>query len=988
MIGRLTRFFFVFLGGLLLVWVLGIGPDGRLFGSRSKAQTPAGARATAATSPPVNPGDTSRPPPAAANDGGSGAEYTIRDGHIPVREVSPDNPDQTILKYDIIIGSSVGHISKRMLAQDVRIDIYDKAALATPRVKARVHGSNAELLFASPPDPQAGFRDVMAEAISLSGDVLVEYLGADGSVLTTLTTDHLDLNDTRFHAPGRAHIHQDGLDVEGEELTYDKALGTFALERNVEVRGSRFSLPGSAPAGDERVDSPERVITCKGRFLYTPDSPADGNAPAPEDLPADPVATFAGGLLSFDDGVRAEEGPSFIVCQHLEIVLARPAVQPAAEPIPGESTAAADPAPPAEELSVSRMVALGSPGRRAEMSDPRGRLLADQLRLNRQGDSQVVQLIGHPEILDAHLGQNGSGGVLAASCAHEMRFLPLTRAEVVARLGDDPGLTDLPEDADYQVLELREQSKLAVVDPDPTKSIDLASRDVDLLLTRRPQAAVANEDAGEDASENAEPTPAADPRPMELLLLLATGQASGQFEGGNFSGDRLQARPRAGTFGLEVTPDPRVKLTSVKDGVTTDISIGTPSGRLVYTPSDDPSGAVKVRFEGPTETVILRDGVLATTLHARDSVAFDIVSAAEDPISELEAVGAVTFDSPAQNASGHGERLTLKPGKADAYKVHLEGTLAHAEMREPGKSPRTIDAEVVDFDPATNELWAWRQVTAVLADLVKADRGGEPGTLRCEILHVVTLGADDAVEVTADHDIVFDDPTQNLHAIGDRLVYTSVLGLADLHGSPAIVSQLEDATAATGEPSVTVTGAHLLLYPDSGSLTCPERGSVTVVDAAATGGPTRIQARSEGPLVVRDDRVDLSIGVVITFEEKRRETRALWSDKATVLFTKEDAPKSDRSGSAHGSFDRLIATGRVHVTQLTPRPLVGEGEHLEWWISSAGQTMLLKGLEPRAWMEGLLSDRQMRYEADSFLLYAESDDFEAENGALVLSPGT
>ena len=142
-------------------------------------------------------------------------------------------------------------------------------------------------------------------------------------------------------------------------------------------------------------------------------------------------------------------------------------------------------------------------------------------------------------------------------------------------------------------------------------------------------------------------------------------------------------------------------------------------------------------------------------------------------------------------------------------------------------------------------------------------------------------------------------------------------------------------------------GVILHFSPDSGELDCPDNGEMVLTRGATeNAGETTVVARSVGPIAYRAEKLTLEQRVVVTFQEDGVERRALWCDTATVLFREDDGGDGASGGTSMAGLDKLIAVGRVHIEQSEPRPLIGEGQTLEWWVEGDDQVMLLKGLRP------------------------------------------
>ena len=251
----------------------------------------------------------------------------------------------------------------------------------------------------------------------------------------------------------------------------------------------------------------------------------------------------------------------------------------------------------------------------------------------------------------------------------------------------------------------------------------------------------------------------------------------------------------------------------------------------------------------------------------------------------------------------------------------------------------------------------------------------EPGTLTCDDLTVTLPSEDGSGEVVVDArgNVVFEDTAEGLVSKCSHLHYEQSLGRIELRGvedRPARVRRVSmDPTTedGSGETEVSIVGPVIYIDQETRQLDCPEDGRVVMVQPARVGSDgerkkdQRVVARSKGPVQFANDELTLRRRVVVTFEEDGEEAQALWCDLATVHFHSESGPTAPAvtSGStdALSGFDRIVAEGRVHMEQISPRELVGEGQRLEWWIEDGQRGMVWSGTRPQCWVTGLMSDK-------------------------------
>ena len=965
----LTRFMLVLGGGLILVWIFGIDSDEGLLGKRGGRVKVSEEEAAAAAKGPRDPG----------------SDVAVTGALIPVREELSDQPGVVVKKYTIRIGYTASGNSKRMHAEQVEVDIFNGKPLPDERRIARIHGDEALINFDSPPDASIGFKDSNINSMTLMKNVVVEYLDQDGVSLSELHSETLELSDERFYVAGHAVIIQEGLRVEGDELTYLKSDESFSLERNVRVEGTRFSLPSAdpaeeepgvdllGPAGEQGAAVPKR-ISCDGRFTFVPEEkpeevagaePVEVAKPQPEETQ---VAQLGGGLMTFRENVVGSQGDTELTCEKLEITLSSvPATEEGGK----------------NKLEVSHVLATGTVSNPATMTSPEGTMLGETVALVKTDAGQVITLEGEPRILDARMGANeaGEGGsIFSAGAKSQIRIRP-AKAPVAPPEGE-PAAAPAVEKI---VLELIDDAFLETESVGGGDDFRIESRKCDLTFARTPP----------DPSDPEAKTS------FEMLELVATG-------------------------------DPLVKMnTAAEDGTPTNVTIQSLRGDLVYTPAA-PGDETKAVFRGETELKVKENGEVTTELTSQRMLTILLGSGEEgggSGFSSLVAEGEVVLENRTQNVHGTGDKMTLFPAKDGGYRLQLAGTpgdRAVATAGVEGEDRKVISGLLIDFDPATGTLHAEGQapdqVEARFAGLdfasdfgtanEAAAAGGSQGLLRCDDLTVFSGEEGTPPVVDAIGNVSFDDPSRDISATCHRLYYEESLGVARLYGNdwePATLTRsvskkVAEPAAATDDPAaeaealaakttepprtVSISGPLLLLEQATGTLTCPANGIVTMLRPGQEGaGKTlKIAARSTGQIRYFKDRLVLHREVVIGFDEDGSEIRALWCDVATVFFS-DSTQEEDRApgiGTTTGGFDKIVADGRVHLEQIEPKELIAEGQKLVWIAGTDDEVMFLSGTNPQCWVVGLLGDKNVRDEADWFRLYRNSEEVQAENGRTVL----
>ncbi len=828
-----VRFALVLFGGVVLVWIFGVDADEGLLGKRKEriAVDDGGARTT------IPGAGTSRE-----------TDVALTDAVIPVREELEDQPGVLVQKYSIHIGRTESAGAKKMPAEKVRIDIYNKKPPPEERQIARVHGDVGTLYFATAPDAAAGFRDAAVHTMTLERNVLVEYLDEEGEVVTTMRSERLDLAESSFDVPDRARIEQVGMTIEGDGLHYDKSSGSFSLDRNVVVTGTRFGLPEAAAEDAREEDRPEDVtpsvktIRCKGRFSFVP-AEDDPDAPARGD--DEQLATLGGGLLTFREEVVGSQDDSELRCDELEITL---------EDVP--------PSTPGGKgtLEVTNVLAKGTPSSPAILTNPQGTLVGETLHLVETEDGQIVTLDGRPEIRDAAFGGDSGEGATTFDAGARSRIVVRPRPAPADEPA--PGGDDVATDSSARVLELRDDAFLETNSADAGKRFRIEGHAIDLEFGER---AVAAADPGAPPEKE-----------LRLERLVGTGDARGEFAGGTFRGDVVLAVPvtaEDGTsnFAVTVSPNPTVTIVepATESRPETRVTIESKDGTLTYTPPagpDDPTRAVFLAGAEPVDLRVEEGGRLTTTLLAHRSIEVDL-GAGEDALRALVATGDVSFRSVDQGVTGDGERLRLLPAGQGKRKFALTGAPATARLEDDAKGRREVMAPSIGFDPETGELLAEGGFEATVAGLAIAGDDGPmggaagdaaPGQLSGRRMRLTTRKSDGSTLLHATGDVRFEEPERDLVATSDRLDYDEATGLAELRSdgdTPASVTRSSPAQDGAPPETVGVTGPLILLAQETGTLTCPDRGVVTLLRPAHAGqSEIRVVARSRGPVRYRSAR--------------------------------------------------------------------------------------------------------------------------------------
>ena len=920
----LIRFSFVLVGGVILVWIFGVDSDEGLLGTKNERVKVSEEEARQAAKGRRNPD----------------SDVAVSGALIPVREELSDRPGVSVRKYTVRIGYTASGASRKMHAEDVSVDIYNKKTPPEELLIARVHGDEAWINFQSAPDAANGFKDAEIDSMTLMQNVVVEYLNADGDSVSELHSETLDLSDQRFYVEGRAVITQEGMRVEGDGLTYLKDGGSFTLERNVKVEGTKFGLPATDSKDELGVVAPGAVsdavatfktITCDGKFTFVPEEePAVGTGDESEP-DFGQMAKLGGGLLTFRDNVVASQDESSVACDQLEITLkSLPPAEPGGK----------------KKLQVTHVVATGSPTRKATMTDPKGTLMGETVTLVETEAGQVITLNGEPRIKDAHMGDT----VFSAGARDQIRFRPV-KVEGV--------------EADTILLELIENAYLQTEGGAEGGDFRIEGKKFDLEFAKLPAEPGAAESGASQGS-------------LDLRQLLATGSPQVLMNSVSKDGVATLVTIRSLSGDLVYTPP------KSKDEQTQAVF----NGATLLTVAE--AAQVTTTLKSSDRLTILMDspgtegGGGPSSLVAEGTVDF------ENSAQHVRGTGEKMTLFP----SGDGKYRLSLAGTPD----HL----ASATKGGPDEEAKVISGLQIDFDPETGALVAERQVEARLAGLDFASGFGSGKTpedpadsqavLRCEKLTVRPEGEDGTAVIEAEGSVVFDDPDQAIRANCYRLYYKETEGLARLFGNdlrPATLTRYAPGQQTDGPPQeVSISGPLLLLEKATGRLTCAERGTVVLLRPAAdeNGKAQKIAGRSRGPIRYFEDRLVLHQEVVIAFEEDQTETRAVWCDVATVFFSEKQADPERASGnnSTAGGLDRIEAVGRVHLEQSAPKDLMGEGQKLVWILGSNDEVMTLSGTNPQCWVVGLLGDKNVRDEADWFRLDMKSNEVLAENGRTVL----
>ncbi len=1034
---RWLRFVLLLAVGLIAVWVLGVRSGETFFGRKPDRVK-------------VDPEEARR---VRESEGPSDVDVALTGAMIPIREELPDQPGVLVLKYAIHIGHSASGGSKRMPAQTVVVDIYNKKPPPEERILARASGDEALIEFDSPPDPKSGFRDTLIESMTFTKNTRVDYLDEAGEPATTMTCDELQVTEERFRVPGHAVITQEGLKVEGDVLSYEKATGAFEFERNVKVEGTRFALPETgmaeekpaaeetpAAAGAPPAEQTPTTVSCGGRFSYVPAAEEEGGAGLPGD---EAFGKVKGGLITFRENVTGTQDQSTLLCEELEITLESVKKPERAQPAEQQEERKDD-----EGLEVTRVIARGTPGRPALLKDPQGTLEGETLTMVKTEAGQVVTLLGEPRIHDATFGgpkpaegaatppeegavappegaapEEGAtepaAGAPAPPESRALTFSAGARRQIQLRpVASAPGEAPPPEGAPKTrkvLLELEDTAFLETKSDTPENDFRIEGHRLHL-----------------DVLQSEKETPEGKTTDMRLERLLATGAARGLFSGGVFTGDQVEAFPRAGStdssqFEIHVSPNPDVLLVSKLEGEAAGerrVHIRSDQGELTYVPAAAGEEQTQAVFTGPTLLTVEEAGQLTTTLNSETRVTVVLDTAAEkggDALSSMVAEGNVSFENVPQGVTGTGERLTLLPTEAGRYRFRLSGSaerpaVAHAAVE--GEASRDVAALDIDFDPDSGRLSAKGRVEArgtglalgaeMGPALAEAEETAEPSVLKCEDLQVFSDESGGSV-VEARTAVRFEDPSRRLSATADQLFYEETAGKARLLGreyEPAFVTRGGEPSADGRPPrTVSIGGPEVLLDQASNTLTCERNGAVRLVLPEFKKEKEQcINGRSAGPLRYFQDRLVLQEDVVVGFANDGTETRALWCDLATVLFATQEPEAGAEEGAAAGEtagavaegaaplpgsaredsgFDRLIAEGRVHLEEVAPREMIGEGQRLEWIMDEADEVLILSGTNPQCWIVGLLGDKDFRDEADWFRLHRNSNEVQAENGRTV-----
>lgn len=982
---RILRLSILLVGGVTLVWLFGVDHGESLLSGAKKRQGAATNEVAKAESR----ADTPNVEKEILVTENADSQMALRDAHIPVRESLKDRPDVKVKKYEITIGRSETGLSRRILADDVTVEIFNKKIDPESKRLARVQGKRAEIEFRDVPDPKS-FRDAMLLGMTLSQQVVVEYLNDSGKTIAKLECESLHLGDAEIKGPGPCTITMEGLTITGTDLTLDRSNGSLRLERDVMFRGTNFQLPSrsavveSTPDPQENAAPPvERTIACSGPYTFVP-SKQENEATTPQ-VGDDLSATIKGGVMTFRQNVLATEGDaSKLTSDDLEVVLKSKDAETgeAKTTQPTESEAGSN-------LRISRFFARGSATMPARLVNAQGTFVAETLLLEQKESGQWITLQGQPKVIDAAFGGGEPGAEKStsrfdASAARQLRIRP---ADLVAK--SDPATAK--DDRKFTVVELDGQAHLERKSENPDEAFGLDAERIELnVSSSRPEGATKAVTKLED--------------------LIATGSAKGTLPQGTFLGDVIKLVPKQSApgsdpqFEVDISPNPSVDLTMADETVKRRIHVTTPkNGRLLFTPSTSKDEAAVARFTGKTKIEIFENDAVGSTLDANEFISIRFQSqAAGGAIEDMHAKGQVVFNSPTQGFAGRADELTMTPKEGTKGTFDLLGNPAVATVTEKDQSQRTIRGRHIRIDPDRGTLRAEDSVSADLGDLAISQPNQAPtakktkpgnAVLHCQILEVAKDEATQATIVTANGAVVIDDTTNGLHAESQSLRYEETIGKIHLFGTiedPAILTRRVASSTPNVEPtSVEIKGPDLSLDSKTSNLFCERNGSIRLIQPSAAGaGRSTVNASCVGPIRYGEDRLHLTEDVVFRFEEGGEEVRSLWSDRATISFIPE-AERSKQDATAKSSapgIEEMFAEGRVHLIQTAPRPLEAEGQSLSWKIVDGIGTMLLVGSSPKCWVKGLSENKNLRYEADSFSMKDGSQEFTADNGRFVYDP--
>jgi hypothetical protein len=910
-------------------------------------------------------------------------DLAVGNARIPVREALADNPDVRVLKYLISIDSSDGTSGRRVRARGVRVEIFNKKPDPESKVVAIISGSNAEMEFRDPPDPKTGFRDTVLLTMTLRDKNRVEYLDEEtGARVALLENDELHLDDHQISGAGVARIEMEGLVAIGTDLSFDRQTSALTLQRDVQIRGTNFSLSAGDPtkggatsdAGSEKPPE-EKTIACDGRFSFLPRARDESQPTGQSDNMS---AMLSGATMKFHENVVASQGTaSRLDCSELEIVLS--------ESEPESATTSERPARSAP--SISRFFALGSASRPCRLADAMGTFIAESLLQEEKPNGSWITLNGSPRVENAGFGGGDAADPSSArqrfdaAASHQIRFRPVEPNQ-------DATAAPTPDGATIKrfLVEIDGDATITAKGASPDENVRLDAAKIDMHLSAAPASA----EGGAVAHG--------------LDRLVARGNASGQLSKGSFHGEEISLIPDAASgakdaYRLEIRPNPRVSFSiepSSPDGVRQTALFDTPAGEFAWIPASGPTPA-NGRFSGPTTVRLTENEIETLVLRAANSIELALTEKdGKQSVSALDAAGNVTFDDTKSGASGRGDQMTLLPQENGQSKVRLRGSPAHALLKADDGTAREIDASTIEFDPADQTLAARDSVSVKLdalgLDARKSTTPNEPSMPARLSCHELDVRKDDAGRTVVDArgQVVIDDPANHSNARAESFTFVEGSGQIVLVGSSSSLATLTRQFSATTSDSpnyVTITGPNLEIDSVSKLLVCPRAGEIELVRPLAVGASTtRIRATSSGPIRYAASQLDLASDVVFRFDEDGSEVRSLWCDRAKILFDNASTPAASPPAQTSSGFKELVAEGRVRLDQVAPRPMVAEGHLLRSFLVDGKQTLHLRGSSPPCWIRGLSENEHLRYEADSFVVVMDSNDFTAENGRLVFEP--
>lgn len=965
MLNRRSVRFVLLLSGVLGVFVVVLlVQEQSIFGRRRRFSPPADANAS-----------TSSPLSSSADRSGSGSSSLAVQGARVIAMETLEETGEKVKKYSIVIGETIGAVSKRTRARHVEVQIFNKKPAPEERVVAIIRGDEAAITFVEAPDVAGGFSGSEIEALVLQSNVVVDYLDEAGERAAKLTTDEMQIDGLTMntYVPRRAFIDQEGMHIEGDGLRYSKARGgSFSFERNVVVEGSAFRLPSSDPTANEdaAADAVLRRITCAGPFDYAPSEAAiDESARSETDKPS-----LKSGVLTFRDDVVGSQEATKLLCSVLEITLDNSA--PATDDADSEGGG----------TRITKVVATGTRDRAARLDDARGTFIAEVLSMEKVDLGDVLVLKNDARIENARFGAPGAD----PNATDAQQDLLNAAAKTLIRV--EPQERETEDAPERMKILLRDAAYLAIQST-AERSFRIDGEEIDVFVVRK------TDDEGAEQ--------------MELERLNSRLRARGEFAQGSFTADDVTVRPKAGAadpsdFDIELRPNPRIDLTpEASAGVERKVVVVGVDCVAVISPPAQEGAPVRATFTGKNEITVDENGQRSLTMDAARSLTIDAPGKGSGG-TKVTAVGSVSFKSPLKNVDGNGETVELQILEDESQKVTIlaaaAGPLARVTLADEERVGNEISARRIEFDPKTNVLEADGSVHAVVPnDLLVVDDGegdadakasndaaAEPGTLDSDHLVVRLPNKDEETGETPETLVLeatgrarYANPAEGLVATGHRLVFDQSTALATVYGNDdedALVLRSANDPKVKVQELLGVGGNVVILHQDTKTLECPDRGSVVIkqpVDPQDVDTEIRsMLARSAGPVRFADDRLVLRQNVVVTFEQAGIEDRAMHCDKLTVLFAKREdgADATDLDGPAP-VIERILAEGRVSIEQAGDRPLRAGGDIAEWLPnSSSGNFIELRAPAPLCWAEMDGPDDFVRYDGTSVKIWLDSKD--------------